>query len=112
PSDEYGGPFENRVRFAVEVTKAVRSVWPESLPLFFRVSATDWAEGGWTADDSVRLGKLLQPLGVDLIDVSSGGLVPHVRIPVGPGYQVPFAAQIRRDGGLLTGAVGMITEPE
>lgn len=110
--DEYGGPFENRIRFALEVTEAIRSVWPQSLPLFIRISASDWVEGGWTIDDSVKLAHLLKPLGVDLIDCSSGGLSPHARIEPGPGYQVPFAERIRRETGFLTGAVGMITEPQ
>ena len=110
--DEYGGSFENRVRFAVEVTKAIRSQWPDSLPLFIRISASDWVEGGWTIDDSVKLACILKPLAVDLVDCSSGGLVPNAKIEFGPGYQVPFAAQIRREAGILTGAVGMIAEPE
>jgi 2,4-dienoyl-CoA reductase-like NADH-dependent reductase (Old Yellow Enzyme family) len=110
-NDEYGGSFENRMRFAVEVTQAVRSAWPDGLPLFIRISSSDWAEGGWTIDDSVRLAKILGPLGVDLVDCSSGGLVPHAKIEVGPGYQVPFAERVRRDTGILTGAVGLITEP-
>jgi len=110
-TDEYGGSFENRTRFVCEVTRAVRAVWPERLPLFLRISATDWAEGGWTIDDSVRLARAVQPLGVDLIDCSSGGTVPHAAIPLGPGYQVAFAERIRRETGMLTGAVGLITEP-
>ncbi len=110
--DEYGGSFENRVRFAVETAKAIRGEWPDSLPLFIRISASDWVEGGWTIDDSVNLAGVLKPLGVDLVDCSSGGAVPHAKIPVGPGYQVGFAERIRRDTGILTGAVGMITEPE
>lgn len=110
-SDEYGGSFENRTRFAIEVTEAIRGVWPGSLPLFIRISASDWVEGGWTIDDSVKLVRLLQPLGVDLVDCSSGGLVPHAKIQPAPGYQVPFAERIRRETGALTGAVGMITEP-
>jgi 2,4-dienoyl-CoA reductase-like NADH-dependent reductase (Old Yellow Enzyme family) len=110
--DEYGGSFENRARIALEVAEAVRGVWPDSLPLFMRISAIDWAEGGWTLDDSVRLAALLKPLGVDLIDCSSGGLAQHAKIEVGPGYQVPFAERIRRETGLLTGAVGMITEAQ
>jgi 2,4-dienoyl-CoA reductase-like NADH-dependent reductase (Old Yellow Enzyme family) len=110
--DEYGGSFENRIRFAVEVTKAIRSQWPDSLPLFIRISASDWVEGGWTIDDSVKLASILKPVGVDLVDCSSGGSVPHAKIELGPGYQVPFAERIRREAGILTGAVGMITEPE
>jgi len=110
--DEYGGSFENRIRFALEVTKAIRSEWPDSLPLFIRISASDWLEGGWTIDDSVKLASILKPLGIDLVDCSSGGLVPYAKIELGPGYQVPFSERIRREAGILTGAVGMITEPE
>ena len=111
-SDEYGGSFENRTRLLREVIVAVREIWPAELPLWLRISATDWAEGGhgWDIEQSVRLAKLVGPLGVDLIDVSSGGLIPHVRIPLAPGYQVPFAARIRREAGIATGAVGLITE--
>jgi len=109
--DEYGGSFANRVRFLQKIAAAVRAVWPEWLPLFVRISATDWAEGGWNLDESVELARLLKKEGVDLIDCSSGGLVSHARIPVGPGYQVPFADRIRRDAGIATGAVGMITSP-
>ena len=87
-------------------------MWPQSLPLFIRISASDWAEGGWTIDDSVKLAQALKPLGVDLIDCSSGGLVPYAKIIVGAGYQVPFAGQIRREASMLTGAVGMITDPQ
>ena len=111
-SDEYGGSFANRTRIVRETVAAVRQVWPERLPLFVRLSATDWTDGGWALDDSVALASQLKPLGVDLIDCSSGGNVASVQIPVGPGYQVPFAERIRRDAGMLTGAVGMITEPE
>jgi 2,4-dienoyl-CoA reductase-like NADH-dependent reductase (Old Yellow Enzyme family) len=96
---------------ALEVTEAVRGVWPARLPLFFRISATDWVPGGWTADDSVALARRLQALGVDLVDCSSGGNAADARIPLGPGYQVPFAERIRRETGILTGAVGMITTP-
>jgi 2,4-dienoyl-CoA reductase-like NADH-dependent reductase (Old Yellow Enzyme family) len=110
-TDEYGGSFKNRIRFALEVTTAVRRVWPERLPLFLRISATDWAEGGWTAEDSVELVRAIAPLGVDLVDCSSGGMVPYAKIPVGPGYQVQFAEKIRKETGVLTGAVGMITDP-
>ena len=110
-TDEYGGSYDNRIRLMLEVVKAVRQIWPESLPLFLRISATDWAEGGWTIDDSVELARRVKPLGVDLVDCSSGAMVPWARIPVAPGFQVPFAAQIRREAGILTGAVGLITEP-
>jgi 2,4-dienoyl-CoA reductase-like NADH-dependent reductase (Old Yellow Enzyme family) len=109
--DEYGGSFENRTRLVREVIIAVRDVWPAELPLWLRISATDWAEDGWNIDDSVRLAGELSALGVDLVDVSSGGLVPHVKIPLGPGYQVPFAARIRQEAQIATGAVGLITEP-
>jgi 2,4-dienoyl-CoA reductase-like NADH-dependent reductase (Old Yellow Enzyme family) len=111
-ADEYGDSFENRTRFPLEVIRAVRSVWPECFPLFLRISSTDWAPGGWTIEDSIRFAKLVQPLGVDLIDCSSGGLVPRVQIPVGAGYQVEFADKIHREAGILTGAVGMITDPK
>jgi 2,4-dienoyl-CoA reductase-like NADH-dependent reductase (Old Yellow Enzyme family) len=110
--DAYGGSFENRARLLREVVAAVREVWPAELPLWVRLSATDWHEGGWDVEQSVRLARELPALGVDLIDVSSGGLVPHVKIPLGPGYQVPFAARIRREAGIATAAVGLITEPE
>jgi len=109
--DDYGGSFENRTRLLREVIVAVREVWPDELPLWLRISATDWADHGWSIDDSVRLASELPGLGVDLVDVSSGGLVPHVKIPLGPGYQVPFAARIRQETGIATGAVGLITEP-
>ena len=110
-TDEYGGSFENRVRLVVRVAQAIRKVWPERLPLFCRISATDWKEGGWDLPQSIELAKLLETVGVDLIDTSSGGLLPNVKIPIGPGYQVPFAAAIRKNGGIATGVVGMITEP-
>ncbi len=108
-TDEYGGPLSNRLRLALEVTEAVRGVWPARLPLFFRISATDWVPGGWTDDDSVALVRALQPLGVDLVDCSSGGNAAHAKIPLGPGYQVPFAEKVRRETGMPTGAVGLIT---
>ena len=110
-NDEYGGSFDNRIRLLLEVTAAVRAAWPEHLPLFVRVSATDWVEGGWDLPQSVELARRLGPLGVDLVDCSSGGTVPGARIPAAPGYQVPFAEAIRRETGLPTGAVGLITEP-
>ncbi|WP_400192946.1 NADH:flavin oxidoreductase/NADH oxidase [Hymenobacter sp. B81] len=111
-TDRYGGSFENRIRLLVEVTEATRAVWPAELPLLVRISATDWTEGGWTADDSVALAAVLKTKGVDLLDCSTGGNVPRADIPVGPNYQVPFAARIRQETGLPTGAVGLITEPE
>jgi 2,4-dienoyl-CoA reductase-like NADH-dependent reductase (Old Yellow Enzyme family) len=111
-SDEYGGSFENRTRFLRDVVVAVRKVWAERYPLFVRISATDWVEGGWTLADSVALARQLKDLGVDLIDCSSGGVVPNAKITVGPGYQVPFAEAIKREAGILTGAVGFITEAE
>jgi 2,4-dienoyl-CoA reductase-like NADH-dependent reductase (Old Yellow Enzyme family) len=107
-ADCYGGSFENRTRVLLQVVRAVRGVWPEDLPVFVRISATDWIEGGWDLAESTELARQLKPLGVDLIDCSSGGLVPNVKIPVGPGFQVPFAPVIRRDAKVLTGAVGMI----
>ncbi|MGW7416590.1 NADH:flavin oxidoreductase/NADH oxidase [Streptomyces sp. NPDC054863] len=110
-TDGYGGSFDNRVRFALEVVDAVREVWPEELPLFFRVSATDWLEeNGWDGDDTVRFATLLQEHGVDLLDVSTGGNASAVRIPVGPGYQVPFAARVKAETSLPVAAVGLITE--
>lgn len=110
-TDQYGGAFENRIRLACEIVAAVRRVWPEKYPLWIRISATDWVEGGWTIDESIELARLLKPMGVDLFDCSSGGNVPGVRIPVGPGYQTAFAEKVRRGAGVMTGAVGMITEP-
>ena len=110
-TDDYGGSFENRIRFLLEAVEAVRAVWPERLPYWVRISATDWKDGGWTGDDSVRLAAELKTRGVDLIDCSSGGSAPDAKIPVGPGFQVPFAERIRRETGILTGAVGMITGP-
>jgi 2,4-dienoyl-CoA reductase-like NADH-dependent reductase (Old Yellow Enzyme family) len=109
-TDEYGGSFENRTRVLREIIEEVRRVWPETLPLFVRISATEWTEGGWGIDDSVELARTIAPLGVDLIDCSSGGNIPKVRIPVGPGYQVPLAERVRRDSGVPTGAVGLITD--
>jgi len=109
--DEYGGSFENRIRFVLRVAKAIRELWPAGRPVFVRISATDWKEGGWDIRQSVELCRKLKELGVDLIDVSSAGVVPGVSIPVGPGYQTEFAATIRRETGIATGAVGMIMEP-
>jgi 2,4-dienoyl-CoA reductase-like NADH-dependent reductase (Old Yellow Enzyme family) len=111
-TDEYGGAFENRIRFALEVAEAVREAWPRDLPLFLRISATDWVEGGWTPDESVELARRVGPLGVDLIDCSSGGSAANAKVPLAPGYQVPFAEHIRREAGVLTGAVGLITTPQ
>ncbi|HST51904.1 MAG TPA: NADH:flavin oxidoreductase/NADH oxidase [Pyrinomonadaceae bacterium] len=110
--DEYGGSLENRARFPLRVAEAVRDEWPKELPLFARISATDWVEGGWDLRQSVELSRWLQRRGVDLVDCSSGGIVPGARIPVEPGYQVPFAEAIRNEAGVATGAVGLITEPE
>jgi 2,4-dienoyl-CoA reductase-like NADH-dependent reductase (Old Yellow Enzyme family) len=109
--DDYGGSFENRTRLCREVVTAVRSAWPKELPLFIRISATDWVDGGWNIDESVKLAGKLKQMGVDLIDCSSGGNVPHAKIPVGAGYQTAFAERIRRETGIMTGAVGMITDP-
>ena len=110
-TDEYGGAFENRIRFALEVVEAVRGAWPLNLPLFLRISATDWVEDGWTPGESVELARRVGPLGVDLIDCSSGGSAANAKVPLAPGYQVPFAERIRREAGILTGAVGLITTP-
>lgn len=109
-NDEYGGSLENRMRFSLRVAKAVREVWPARLPLFFRVSATDWQEGGWDLPQSIELARQLKTVGVDLMDVSSGGNVPQAKIPVGPGYQVPFADEIRKQASIATAALGMITD--
>ncbi len=109
-TDEYGGSFENRVRLVIEVTEAVRTVWPDALPLLARLSGTDWAPGGWDVEQSIALARLLRPLGVDFIDCSSGGVIPGVTIPVGPGYQVEIAERIRREGEIATAAVGLITD--
>jgi len=109
--DAYGGSFENRCRMVLQVVDAVRERWPERLPLCVRISATDWAEGGWSVDESVELAKALRAHGVDLVDASSGGLVPHQKVRMEPGYQVPFAARIRREAAVATAAVGLITEP-
>ncbi|MCG8692977.1 MAG: hypothetical protein MI806_17385 [Minwuiales bacterium] len=108
--DAYGGSLENRMRFPLEVFEAVRAVWPDHKPLGVRVSATDWVDGGWTVDETVELARNLKARGCDFIDVSSGGLDPRQEIPVGPGYQVPFAERIRGETGIATWAVGMITE--
>ncbi len=109
-TDNYGGSFENRIRFLLELTRAVRAVWPEHLPYTARLSCSDWAEGGWDLEQSVELSRRLKAEGIDLIDCSSGGAVPNAKIAVGPGYQVPFAEKIRREAGIATAAVGMISE--
>jgi 2,4-dienoyl-CoA reductase-like NADH-dependent reductase (Old Yellow Enzyme family) len=109
--DEYGGSLENRMRLTLRITETVRRRWPSDLPLFVRISASDWAKGGWDLAQSIELSKRLRDLGVDLIDCSSGGMVPHQKIELGPGYQVPFATAIRAQANIPTGAVGMITEP-
>jgi len=108
-TDEYGGSFDNRVRLTLDVADAVRRAWPDSLPVFVRISATDWVDGGWDVDQSVELARRLRTIGIDLIDCSSGGAVRGAKISVAPGYQVPFAERIRREAGIATGAVGMIT---
>ena len=109
--DRFGGSLENRVRFPLKVVRAVRAVWPEHLPLFVRISCTDWVEGGWDLDQSIKFCEMLKGEGVDLIDCSSGAMVPDAVIPAGPGFQVPFAASIRKEVGIATGAVGFITSP-
>ena len=109
--DDYGGSFENRTRLLRDVVGAVRQVWPERFPLFVRISSTEWVDGGWTIEDSVALARELKRCGVDLIDCSSGGNVATATIPLAPGYQVPFAERVRRDAGIATGAVGLITDP-
>jgi 2,4-dienoyl-CoA reductase-like NADH-dependent reductase (Old Yellow Enzyme family) len=111
-TDEYGGSLENRARFPLEIVRAVRQNFPESLPVWVRVSVTDWVDGGLSEEDSIAFANLLKAEGIDLIDASSGGNDPRQEIPVGPGYQVAFADRIRREVGILTGAVGMITSPE
>src|SRR5690606_21205355 len=109
--DGYGGSFDNRVRFMLETAEAVRAVWPENLPLTVRLSCTDWIEGGWTLEETVELARRLRDVGVDLIDCSSGGISPHANVPTGAGYQTPFAETVRREAGIPTAAVGLITEP-
>jgi 2,4-dienoyl-CoA reductase-like NADH-dependent reductase (Old Yellow Enzyme family) len=108
-TDEYGGSFENRIRLTLEVVEAVQEVWPKENPLFIRLSATDWTEGGWNAEESVALAKILKDRGVDLIDVTTAGNVPNAKIPLKPGYQVEFAEKVKKESGILTGAVGLIT---
>lgn len=111
-TDEYGGSFENRVRLLLELVDVVQEVWPAENPLFVRISATDWAAGGWNAEESVKLAALLKAKGVDLIDASSGGLTKKQEIPIFPGYQVQFAEQIKKETGIMTGAVGLITDAQ
>lgn len=109
-TDSYGGTFENRIRLLLEVIERIKTVWPEHLPLIVRISATDWAEGGWNADESVRLAGILKTAGVDLIDVSTGGLASHQQIPVGPAYQLPFATRIKKEVDIPVSSVGLITD--
>jgi len=112
-SDDYGGPFKNRIRMALEIVRAVRRVWPERYPVFVRISATDWLEPeGWDLEQSLELARILKTEGVDLIDCSSGNIVPDAKIPAGPGYQVVFAERIRKETGIMTGALGLIVSPQ
>jgi len=111
-TDEYGGSLEARARFPLRVARAVRAAFPPELPVFVRISATDWVEGGWDLPQSIQFARWLKEEGIDLIDCSSGGLVPGAKIPIAPGYQVPFAAAIRKETGVATGAVGLITGPD
>ncbi len=111
-TDAYGGSFDNRIRLLCEVVTAVRGVWPEDKPLFVRISCTDWTEGAWDIEQAVELARRLKPLGADLIDCSSGGIAPGIRIPTGPGYQTAFAERIRREAQIATATVGMITSPQ
>lgn len=110
-TDQYGGSFDNRTRIVREITTAIRKVWPDTLPLFMRISSTDWVEGGWDVEQSIELVRQVKPLGVDLVDCSSAGNLATAKIPIGPGYQTHFADRIRKEAGILTGAVGMITDP-
>ena len=109
--DDYGGSFDNRIRILLDIVIAVRSVWPDGFPIFVRISSIDWRNDGWTIEDSIHLATILKEKGVDLLDCSSGGAIPGVTIPAGPGYQVQFAEQIRKRSGIPTGAVGIITTP-
>jgi 2,4-dienoyl-CoA reductase-like NADH-dependent reductase (Old Yellow Enzyme family) len=111
-TDDFGGSLANRMRLPLRVSAAVREAWPKGLPLFVRISATDWADGGWDLPQSIEFAKELKKIGIDMIDCSSGALVPYAKMAVGPGYQVPFAEAIRRDAGIATGAVGLITDAE
>ena len=109
-ADEYGGSFENRTRIVCKVVKAIQENWPQQLPIFIRISATDWVDGGWTIEESVALSKILKLIGVDLVDCSTGGNISHVKIPIAPGYQVPFSKKIKGEAAILTAAVGLITD--
>ncbi|NIJ53126.1 NADH:flavin oxidoreductase/NADH oxidase [Dyadobacter arcticus] len=111
-TDSYGGSFENRIRLLLQVIEAIQKVWPDDLPIFVRISATDWADGGWEAEQSTELAKILTDKGISLIDVSSGGLVSYAKVPIGPSYQVPFSAKIKKQTHALTAAVGLITEAQ
>ncbi len=111
-TDQYGGGFENRMRLLLEIVHAIQRIWPQNLPLFVRISATDWVVGGWNPEEAVQLAIILKQQGVDLIDCSSGGLVPYQQIPLGPGYQVHFAELIKKEASILTSAVGIITEAQ
>jgi len=111
-TDDYGGSFDNRIRLLLEVIAAIQTVWPATLPLFVRLSCTDWTEGGWNENDTVKLAGILKEKGVDLIDCSTGGLGPGVKISLVPGYQVPFAEKVKKEAGIATGAVGLITSAE
>lgn len=111
-TDQYGGSFENRIRLLLEIIASVQNVWPGTLPLWVRISATDWAEGGWNIEESVKLSGVLKQKGIDLVDVSSGGLLPNVQIPVAPAYQTPFASRIRKETAMPTGTVGLITDAQ
>jgi 2,4-dienoyl-CoA reductase-like NADH-dependent reductase (Old Yellow Enzyme family) len=110
-SDQYGGEFDNRIRLTLEIARDIRAVWPDDKPLAARLSCTDWLENGWTLEESIELARRLKSEGVDLIDCSSGGIAPNIKIPVGAGYQVPLSERIRREAGIATAAVGMISEP-
>ena len=110
-NDEYGGSLVNRLRFPLRVAQAVREVWPQDLPVFVRISATDWIEGGWDLEQSLHLVRRLKDAGIDFIDCSSGGVIPDARIPAGPGFQVPFATAVRHEAQIATGAVGFVTDP-
>jgi 2,4-dienoyl-CoA reductase-like NADH-dependent reductase (Old Yellow Enzyme family) len=109
-TDDYGGSFENRIRLLLEIVEAIRSEWPQNLPLFVRLSVTDWVEAGWTEQETLQLAAILKTIDVDLIDCSSGGSVPKAKIPFGPGFQVAFAGRIKKEAGIMTGAVGLITD--